>query len=659
RQPSDRRIHAIAAALESGLGVERIAELTRIDAWFLHRLKRIVDIKSLLQGRNLARVPKELWLRAKRAGFSDLQIARLLQAAQPSERASERAGRVRSRRKELGVIPFVKQIDTLAGEFPARTNYFYLTYHGSEHDLPPQTGEKQVLILGSGAYRIGSSVEFDWCCVTCARTLSRLGYRTIMLNHNPETVSTDYDMCDTLYFDELSLERVLDIAELEEPLGVVVSMGGQIPNNLALDLHRRGLKILGTAAESIDRAEDRHKFSALLDRLGVDQPQWQELSSPEEARLFARKAGYPVLVRPSYVLSGAAMSVATSDASLERTLGRVAGVSAEHPVVISKFITQAKEIEIDAVARDGRVLAYAVSEHIENAGIHSGDATLVFPPQKLYLETVRRIKAITREIARALRINGPFNIQYIAKDNQVKVIECNLRVSRSFPFVSKVSGVDLVEIATEAIMGLPAERANPSAFELEHVGVKAPQFSFTQLRGADPVLGVEMASTGEVGCLGDDVHEAYLKALLSVGFRVPKENVLLSTGPLESKARFLASARKLREMGYTIFATRGTADFLKWNGVEAIPLHWPLEPQKPNVLDHIQNRRIELVVNIPKSDEEDELNNDYIIRRAAADYGVPLITNLQCAELLVEALPKARNGMKIRSWAEYFASEPA
>jgi len=647
KNPSDRRIHAIATAMRQGMEVSRIAELTSIDPWFLHRLKGIVEIQGRLAEHSLDDIPRDLLDAAKKSGYSDQQISRSL-------KGTAAALAVRARRKECGITPWVKQIDTLAGEFPAKTNYFYLTYHGTSHDITPgRQDPSQVIILGSGAYRIGSSVEFDWCCVSCAQALSRLGRKTVMINHNPETVSTDYDICDKLYFEELSLERVLDIAELEKPEGVVVSMGGQIPNNLALSLHKQGLKILGTSAESIDQAEDRHKFSALLDRLGVDQPQWQELTSLEAAKAFAAKVGYPVLVRPSYVLSGAAMSVATSDPDLERTLGLAAKVSREHPVVISKFITEAKEIEMDAVAKDGRILAYAISEHVENAGIHSGDATLVFPAQKLYLETVRRIKAITRKIAEALKIDGPFNIQYIAKDNKIKVIECNLRVSRSFPFVSKVSGVDFIAVATQALMGLPAAKVESSAFELEHVGVKAPQFSFTQLRGADPVLGVEMASTGEVGCMGDDVHEALLKSLLSAGLRIPKSNVLLSTGPLENKARFMTAARKLKSMGLNIFATRGTSDFLKWNGVESTALHWPTSAKKPNVLDYLKNRQIELVINIPKSDEPGELSNDYLIRRTAADYSIPLITNLQVAELFVDAM-HARGEAKIRSWGQYF-----
>jgi carbamoyl-phosphate synthase large subunit len=645
KNPSDLRFHAIEAALRQGMSVERIHELTSIDPWFLHRLKAVMDVLPRLARYSLSTLPADLLLFSKKMGYSDASIS---QSLSPKTEVVA----VRRRRHELGIKPWVKQIDTLAGEFPAQTNYFYLTYHGTSHDLPPAE-PGQVLILGSGAYRIGSSVEFDWCCVSCANALAQLGRRTVMINHNPETVSTDYDICDKLYFEELSLERVLDIAELEKPEGVVVSMGGQAPNNLALSLHKQGLKVLGTSPEAIDMAEDRHKFSALLDRLGVDQPQWQELTSPEAAKAFAEKVGYPVLVRPSYVLSGAAMSVATSDADLEKYLKHAAKVSREHPVVISKFITQAKEIEMDAVAQGGRVMAYAISEHVENAGIHSGDATLVFPAQKLYLETVRRIKAITRQIAGALKIDGPFNIQYIAKDNQVKVIECNLRVSRSFPFVSKVSGVDFIGVATRALMGLPVEKVESSAFELEHVGVKAPQFSFTQLRGADPVLGVEMASTGEVGCLGEDMQEAFLKAAVSAGLRVPSTNVLLSTGPLESKAKFMSAARKLKGLGLTIYATRGTSEFLRWNGVESTVLHWPTSKSKPNVLDFLRSRKIELVINIPKNDEPEELNNDYLIRRTAADYNIPLITNLPVAELFVDAVC-SKGGAKVRSWGEYF-----
>jgi carbamoyl-phosphate synthase large subunit len=587
---------------------------------------------------------------AKRAGFSDAQIARLTR---------ESIEEIRGRREAAGIVPCVKQIDTLAGEYPAQTNYLYLTYNGEEDDVAAGSLSNAVLVLGSGAYRIGSSVEFDWCAVNAAQALRRMGCRTVMLNHNPETVSTDYNECDRLYFDEISLETVLEICRRERPAGVVVSVGGQTPNNLALALAAQGVRILGTAAASIDTAEDRHKFSRLLDQLGIAQPPWQELVSEKDALAFARSVGYPVLVRPSYVLSGAAMGVAANDAELERYLRRATHVSPLHPVVLSKFLENARELEFDAVACGGELVASAVSEHVENAGVHSGDATLVLPPQRTYLETIRRIRRVSARIARALRIHGPFNIQFLAKGNDVSVIECNLRASRSFPFVSKVLGVNLIETAAAVMMGRPVPVIHGnSATDLDYVGVKAPQFSFTRLEGADPVLGVEMASTGEVACLGEDFEEAFLKALLSVGFRLPVKSVLLSTGPIESKAAFLDSARALADLGVALYATRGTAAFLAEHGIAATRLHWPDEAASPNTLEFLAGRKLDLVINIPKSTAEQELANDYLIRRKAADFGIPLVTNIQLAQRLVEALSKKRFAdLEVKSWQEYAGEE--
>jgi carbamoyl-phosphate synthase large subunit len=637
REPTPERIHGVLEALRRGMSVDQIHALSHIDRWFLQRLANIVRIERNL---DLAE--------AKRAGFSDAQIGRL------SGKAAEQ---VRAEREAAGIVPCVKQIDTLAGEYPAQTNYLYLTYNGTEDDVEAGSLENAVLVLGSGAYRIGSSVEFDWCAVNTVQSLRRMGYRTIMLNHNPETVSTDYNECDRLYFDEISVETVLDLCRRERPLGVVVSVGGQLPNNLALELAAAGVRLLGTSAESIDTAEDRHKFSQLLDRLGIAQPAWKELRSTEESLSFAKAVGYPVLVRPSYVLSGAAMGVASNDAELVRFLNKATILSPRHPVVISKFLENARELEMDAVARDGVLVASAVSEHVENAGVHSGDATLVLPPQRTYLETVRRIRRISARIAAALRINGPFNIQFLAKNNEVSVIECNLRASRSFPFVSKVLRTNFIDIAAGVMMGRPVRVQNGSATDLDYVGVKAPQFSFTRLEGADPVLGVEMASTGEVGCLGDDFEEAFLKALLSVGFKLPVRNVLLSTGPIEGKAAFLESARTLREMGVGLYATHGTAAFLKANGIDSHELYWPNEPQAPNTLEVLGRRGVDLVINIPKSSGEEELENDYRIRRKAADLGIPLITNIQLAQRLVEALSKKGLAeLQIKSWQEYAAS---
>ncbi|MDZ7384935.1 MAG: carbamoyl-phosphate synthase (glutamine-hydrolyzing) large subunit [candidate division KSB1 bacterium] len=643
REPTDRRIFVIAEALRTGMSVERIYELTHIDRWFLYKIANIVAIETRLRTAK-KRLSAPLVRHAKEHGFSDLQIARLSGCSEEE---------VRALRKRYGVIPVVKQIDTLAAEYPAQTNYLYLTYNGSEDDVTPAPGQS-VMVLGSGAYRVGSSVEFDWCCVSAVRTLRELGYRTVMVNYNPETVSTDYDECDRLYFDELSFETVLEIYEKEDPVGVIISTGGQIPNNLAMKCHRAGVRILGTSPVDIDQAEDRRKFSALLDRLGIDQPEWEELVSMESAQEFARTVGYPVLVRPSYVLSGAAMSVASNDTELSRYLERAAEVSVDHPVVISKFYENAKEIEIDAVAKQGQLVVYAVTEHVENAGVHSGDATMVLPPQRTYLETMRRILQITRRVAEALRINGPFNIQFLAKDNDVKVIECNLRASRSFPFVSKIAKVNFIDIATRVVLGHEVPRNARSLLDLEYVGVKAPQFSFTRLEGADPTLGVEMASTGEVACLGDDFDEAFLKALLSVGYRLPIKSVLLSTGPIESKAEFLGSARVLARMGIDLYATGGTCRFLEANGVQATHLHWPLSGKSPSTVEYIRRGKIDLVINIPKNYQEEELTNDYIIRRTAVDYNVPVITNMQLARRFVEALArKSLHQLQIKSWREY------
>ena len=643
-EPTDLRIFAIPEAMEQGMDIDEIHALTHIDRWFLHKIANIVVMKKRLGEVGEQRCPRDVMLEAKQIGFSDTQIGRAL--AQSEEQ-------IRTLRKAYGLAPCVKQIDTLAAEYPAQTNYLYLTYNGDEDDVS-FNARNSVMVLGSGAYRIGSSVEFDWCCVNSVMTLKQLNYQTIMVNYNPETVSTDYDVCDKLYFDELSFESVCDIYDKEKPLGIILSMGGQIPNNLALRLHDAGVRVLGTSALSIDSAEDRHKFSRLLDQLHIDQPAWAELTSIERAIAFAAEVGYPVLVRPSYVLSGAAMSVASNDAELEKFLNKAARISSDHPVVISKFIENAKEIEIDAVGNEGELLVYAISEHVENAGVHSGDATIVLPPQRTFLETTRRVKKIARRIAAALKINGPFNIQFVAKDNEVKVIECNLRASRSFPFVSKIFAINFIDLATRVIMGHHPPRIDRSAFDLEYVGVKAPQFSYTRLSGADPTVGVEMASTGEVACLGDDFDEAFLLSLLSVGYRLPIRNVLLSTGPIETKVEFLAATRKLQEMGIQFYATGGTARFMEENGIPARQLHWPLSDKKPGVLDYISERKIDLVINIPKNYQEEELTNDYIIRRAAVDYAIPLFTNMQLARRFVEALSrKPLKELQIKSWREY------
>ncbi len=644
REPTDRRIFAIVRAMQGGMTVDRLHELTHIDRWFLYKIRNIVEMDANLRKEGGKGLGDESLRQAKRWGFSDIQIAG---ATGLSEKD------VRDRRKAAGIVPVVKQIDTLGAEYPAQTNYLYLTYHGTEDDIGFEECNS-VLILGSGTYRIGCSVEFDWCAVNAGITLRDLGYSTIMLNYNPETVSTDYDEFGRLFFDEISLESVIEICDKTRPLGVVVSVGGQVPNNMATKLHEAGIAIIGTSAKNIDNAENRRAFSAMLDELDIDQPEWEELNTIEDAGRFAGRVGFPVLVRPSYVLSGAAMAVASTPRELERFLRNAADVSPEHPIVISKFLENAKEIEFDAVADRGTIVTYAISEHVENAGVHSGDATLVLPPQRTYLETIRRIRSISRRIAKRLHINGPFNIQFIAKKNDVKVIECNLRASRSFPFVSKVLNQNFIDVAMRVMMGKHVERIERPLFEIDHVGVKASQFSFTRLEGADPTLGVEMASTGEVGCFGEDFHEAYLKSLISVGYRFPLTSILLSTGPVESKAELLESIRDFSALGIRLYATPGTASFMRDNGIEAETLYWPTEDMEPKTTDFIKDRKIDLVINIPKNFQEDELTNDYMIRRTAVDYNVPLITNRQLAMRLAEALThRTVEDLAIKSWREY------
>ena len=596
-------------------------------------------------------MPADLLKQAKRQGFSDFQIARAIGYEGDMEDGSLY---VRNYRKSLGIVPVVKQIDTLAAEYPAQTNYLYLTYSGTANDVTYLGDHRSIVVLGSGAYRIGSSVEFDWCGVQALNTIRKEGWRSVMINYNPETVSTDYDMCDRLYFDELSFERVMDVLELENPHGVIVSTGGQIPNNLALRLDAQNIHILGTSAQSIDNAEDRDKFSAMLDRIGVDQPEWRALTSLEDINSFVDKVGFPVLVRPSYVLSGAAMNVCSNQEELERFLQLAANVSKKHPVVVSQFIEHAKEVEMDAVAQNGEIIAYAISEHIEFAGVHSGDATIQFPPQKLYVETVRRIKRISREIAKALNISGPFNIQYLAKDNDIKVIECNLRASRSFPFVSKVLKINFIELATKVMLGLPVEKPEKNLFELDYVGIKASQFSFNRLQKADPVLGVDMASTGEVGCIGSDTSCAVLKAMLSVGYRIPKKKILLSTGTPKQKVDMLEAARMLQKKGYDIFATGGSSKFLTENGVENTRVYWPSEEGHPQALEMLHKKEIDMVVNIPKNLTAGELDNGYKIRRAAIDLNIPLITNARLASAFINAFCTMDiDDIAIKSWEEY------
>ncbi len=654
QHPTDKRIFVIAHALKRGYTIDRIHELTKIDKWFLEKLENIIRIEGELEQYNdITNVPDSLLREAKQRGFSDFQLARTVSHSKADEIEADML-KIRRYRKERGITPFVKQIDTLAAEYPAQTNYLYVTYNGTAHDIDFAHDNRSVIVLGSGAYRIGSSVEFDWCSVSALNTIRSLGYRSVMINYNPETVSTDYDVCDRLYFDELTLERVLDITDLEEPKGVVVSTGGQIPNNLAMRLHNEHVPILGTSAENIDNAEDRHKFSSMLDKIGVDQPRWRELTTMEDIYNFVDEVGFPVLIRPSYVLSGAAMNVVSNRSELEHFLTLATSVSKQYPVVVTEFIEHAKEIEIDAVAKDGEVLIYAISEHVEFAGVHSGDATMVFPPQKMYVETMRRIKKISREVARMLNISGPFNMQLMAKNNEIKVIECNLRASRSFPFVSKVLKVNFIDIATRVMLGADPQVPHKSAFELDYVGIKAPQFSFSRLQKADPVLGVEMASTGEVGCIGEDFHEAILKSMISVGYAIPKKNVLLSTGDSRSKMDMLSAAKALQSRGYNIFATKGTAEFLELNGVHATVLHWPDQKEQPNTLDYIKEKKIDLVVNIPKNLSKDELNNDYTIRRSAIDFNIPLITNARLASAFIIAFCRlAPEDIKIKSWNEY------
>jgi|TARA_Y100000310_G_C20682307_1_gene816698 carbamoyl-phosphate synthase large subunit len=650
KNPTDKRVIAIAEAMKKGYSVDEIYSLSKIDKWFLYKIKNIVDIEKEIKKYKISNIPKELLRQAKQQGFSDFQISRLLFKDNNYERNMLV---IRDLRKKYNIVPYVKQIDTLAAEYPAKTNYLYLTYNGSRDDIKFEN-KNSVIVLGSGAYRIGSSVEFDWCCVNAVLTLKNLDYKTIMINYNPETVSTDYDVCDRLYFEEMSFERVLDIYEKEMPLGVMLSMGGQIANNLAMRLHRQEIKVLGTSPLSIDNAEDRDKFSNLCDKLKIDQPEWTQVTAINDAIKFANDVKYPVLIRPSYVLSGAAMSVAFNNKDLKKYLEKATEVSKEHPVVISKFITNAKEIEIDAVAFKGRILIYAISEHVENAGVHSGDATMVLPPQFTYIETIRKIKAIAKRIARALTITGPFNMQFIAKSNEIKVIECNLRSSRSFPFVSKVTKHNFIDIATKAMLG-HEEKGRYNTIDLDYVGVKAPQFSFSRLHGADPVLGVEMASTGEVACLGENINEAFLKSLLAVGFIIPESNVLLSTGPIKSKAYLLEGIRKLKEMDYNLYATKGTHDFLKNNGVDTKILYWPLEKKEPNVMSYLKERKIDLVINIPKSFEEEELTNDYLIRRRAVDYNIPLLTNPQNSKLFIESISELKmKDLVIKGWESYY-----
>ena len=651
--PTDMRIFAVAEAFDRGYSIDRLHELTKISPWFLEKLQNIHNFKLKLESYDhIEDIPQEVLSEAKRLGFSDFQIARFVE--NPAGNLETESIRVRNLRKKMGILPSVKRIDTVASEHPDLTNYLYLTYDGSDHDIPYYKNDRSVVVLGSGAYRIGSSVEFDWCSVNAIQTARKLGYKSIMINYNPETVSTDYDMCDRLYFDELSFERVLDVIDLESPNGVVVSVGGQIPNNLAMKLHRQQVPILGTSPISIDRAENRNKFSLMLDQLGIDQPAWKELTSMDDIKAFVENVGFPVLVRPSYVLSGAAMNVCHDMEGLKEFLALAAHVSKEYPVVVSKFMQDTKEIEFDAVAQNGEIVEYAISEHIEFAGVHSGDATLVFPAQKIYFETARRIKKISRQIAKELNICGPFNIQYLAKNNDVKVIECNLRASRSFPFVSKVLKRNFIETATRIMLNAPYTQPDKSAFDVDCIGVKASQFSFARLQNTDPILGVDMASTGEVGCLGDDSGTALLTAMLSVGHRIPKKNILLSTGGAKQKADMLEAARTLKEHGYTLYATGGTSRYLTENGVENNLVYWPSEEGTPQALTMLHNREIDMVVNIPKDLTVSELSNGYKIRRAAVDLNIPLITNSRLASAFIQAFCHIdMDDLPIKSWSEY------
>ena len=658
REPTDKRIFVISKALKAGYSVDQIHELTKIDKWFLCKLQNIISTSKALsaEAEALVSVPDscgELIRRAKEQGFSDFQIARALKMENRMS-IEDATMQIRNLRKKLGILPVVKQIDTLAAEYPAMTNYLYLTYKGVANDISYENDGRSIIVLGSGAYRIGSSVEFDWCGVQALNTIRKEGYRSIMINYNPETVSTDYDTCDRLYFDELTFERVLDIIDMETPHGVIVSTGGQIPNNLAVRLSEEGVHILGTSAKSIDNAEDRDKFSAMLDRIGVDQPQWSALTSMDDINAFIDKVGFPVLVRPSYVLSGAAMNVCSNRDELERFLKLAADVSKKHPVVVSQFIEHAKEVEMDAVAKNGEIVAYAISEHIEFAGVHSGDATIQFPPQKLYVETMRRIKRISRQIAKELEISGPFNIQFLARENEIKVIECNLRASRSFPFVSKVLKINFIELATQVMLGLDVQKPDRNLFDLDYVGIKASQFSFNRLQKADPVLGVDMASTGEVGCIGEDTSCAVLKSMLSVGYRIPEKNILMSTGNAKQKAETLEAAKLLVAKGYRLYATGGSHKYLADNGVESTLVYWPSEEGQPQALEMLHERKIDMVINIPKDLTAGELDNGYRIRRAAIDLNIPLITNAKLATAFITAFcTMTPDDIAIRSWQEY------
>ena len=655
REPTDKRVFVISKAMHKGYTVDQIHELTKIDKWFLEKLQHIIDIDEAMKKCNINTLDKELLRTAKVYGFTDFQIARAVGLEDELKSMRKASLVVRSRRKNYGILPVVKQIDTLAAEYPAQTNYLYVTYAGVKSDITFENDKRSIVVLGSGAYRIGSSVEFDWCGVQALNTIRKEGYRSVMINYNPETVSTDYDMCDRLYFDELTFERVMDIIDLETPHGVIVSTGGQIPNNLAMLLDEQHVPILGTKAQDIDNAEDRAKFSQMLTNNGINQPEWSALTSMEDIDRFIERVGFPVLVRPSYVLSGAAMNVCSNEDELKRFLQLAANVSEDHPVVVSKFIEHAKEIEMDAVAKNGEVIAYAISEHIEFAGVHSGDATIQFPPQKLYVETVRRCKRVGRQIAKELHINGPFNIQFMARDNDILVIECNLRASRSFPFVSKVLKINLIELATRVMLGLPVEKPSKNLFDLDYVGIKASQFSFNRLQKADPVLGVDMSSTGEVGCLGDDTNTALLKSMLSVGHRIPKKNILLSTGGAKQKVAMLDAAKMLLENGYKLYATGGTSKFLTENGIENTHVLWPSEEgEEPKALDLLHNHTIDMVVNIPKNLTSSELTNGYKIRRAAIDLNVPLITNARLASAFIYAFCTTKiEDIDIKAWGEY------
>lgn len=656
REPTDKRVFIISKAMHKGYTIDQIHELTKIDKWFLYKLKHIIDIDETLKAcKSVNVLDKELLRKAKIYGFSDFQIARAVGLELELGNMAKAGLVIRQLRKNYGILPVVKQIDTLAAEYPAQTNYLYVTYAGTKSDIEFANDKRSIIVLGSGAYRIGSSVEFDWCGVQALSTIRKQGYRSVMVNYNPETVSTDYDMCDRLYFDELTFERVMDIIEMETPHGVIVSTGGQIPNNLAMRLDAQNVPILGTSAKDIDNAEDRAKFSSMLSRNGIDQPEWSALTSMDDINKFIDRVGFPVLVRPSYVLSGAAMNVCSNKDELERFLKLAANVSEDHPVVVSQFIEHAKEVEMDAVAKNGEIVAYAISEHIEFAGVHSGDATIQFPPQKLYCETIRRIKRVSRMIAQELHISGPFNIQFLARENDIKVIECNLRASRSFPFVSKVLKINLIELATKVMLGLPVEKPSKNLFDLDYVGIKASQFSFNRLQKADPVLGVDMASTGEVGCLGDDSNTALLKSMLSVGHRIPEKNILLSTGGPKQKATMLDAARQLVNNGYKLYATVGSSKFLTENGVENTMVYWPSDSDKhPQALDMLHNHEIDMVVNIPKDLTVSELSNGYKIRRAAIDLNVPLITNARLASAFINAFCRVKlDDIDIKAWGEY------